>query len=1372
MKVCSVCQERHDDSRACELDFASPSLDSRESEPQVPGFRLDYQISFRHNAKTYRARDVASGRTCLIKVVAADEDAAKQAIREAKIAANLFHPAIANFYDCGRLEDGRCFFVFEDIEGRPLREILDNGGIPELLDTIEIVREAAEALHAFHRSGLIHGAVHPRNIIMSTTAGGQMIVRVTDPDLGRLEQRSIISNRFLIDNELDSLRYFSPEQCAGEDATVQSDVYSLGIVFYEMLAGFTPFEASTAVGLIQQHTTQLPPDIRIENFNLRMLVTHALTEALQKQTRLRQPSVNTLARQLRHIEQLATHSSTPPPAGTVNTRPAPVPPAMPGASVPKVSLPAAAMSGIVVDLDDQQFVETPEIITQAGDIIRNDVKTDDARVSSATSTVRPRMISVEDALEEAAATLTNLETPAPQRPSRLQALKKKLSAMAGLLGSARGEAREAPAAFDDYANLVQPVATSEVGTAARVPKKIEWVQPEDDIPSLDAVQEVLALDHDIPMPVIESRFESIEISARDAENEGAPRVPEKIEWVQPEDDIPSLDAVQEVLAPDHDIPMPVIEASSESIEISAGEVEKEPAKRIPKKVKWIELFEDIPSTDQVQEVLANDRDVPLANPLFKSGLDPINVSISDSDTVEPVKPEPQIALKPAFAAEDIIEILAAPSEPEIMHVEATVQKPELVVVSAPQPEPDVVVLPAQQPEPEVAVIEPSQPRPEIVAAEFTVSEPQEIFVESPQPQPEALHAESVDSEPDELVFEAHGSEPIVADIGPLLASPEVVPEPALPPESHMGSRARKHHPATAVRKRHKKLRRQIGELVVESPRLEQEVVDVEPAKDQREIIAVEPETLHVESALDEPQEIVVELQPEAEVVHSVSAAADVTEVISEAPQIEPVASEPARVSPEAIATSKSEPKTVDLKQFAVEAVQKRQKKSRRKPAKVAVQPKHDEPVANLDDAATYESEVAQIEPKVLQLESATREPEIASTDPAEVAETDSAPLEVQVQEIVVESAASESNAVEFEHEQSDPQEIIVEPSPAEPLLIQVEPAAHEEEAAESPQPEPAVIHVETAVPEPQEVVVEPPSPEPQVIHVEHEVAAAEVARRSEPVQESIPSEPAPTAPALRAESTKSTPAVVTKRHKKSSRRQPVVTTKPLSVDDEEITIVRPRPKRVRIHMQPSVPRKPHAAPQPSPIASEPDFFPTLLGGGIEPAFSTPEKSDAMFAAYSIDSSLPISRYRSHLIGGGIIAVLALFLYGSDLFSTYLHSSNPTDAMTAEAVRPEQPTTLTSSTTTPAISKPVVDKPLVDKKDRPTQKIKETTPSDNETPTPHENLVKAMILVPPRASQVESIPTTDSPAPKRRASGAAASPEQSGTRPRVVKNPKP
>src|SRR6476620_8112262 len=166
MKVCPICHGRHDGSTACEVKVTSQSLESRESElPQIPGFRLDHLLSSAHNAETYRARNVASGRTCLIKVVAADDDTAKQAIREARIAANLFHPAVANFYDSGRLDDGRCFFVFEDVEGKTLRELIDSSGPPELLDTIEIIREAAEALHSLHRSGIIHGAVCPSRII-------------------------------------------------------------------------------------------------------------------------------------------------------------------------------------------------------------------------------------------------------------------------------------------------------------------------------------------------------------------------------------------------------------------------------------------------------------------------------------------------------------------------------------------------------------------------------------------------------------------------------------------------------------------------------------------------------------------------------------------------------------------------------------------------------------------------------------------------------------------------------------------------------------------------------------------------------------------------------------------------------------------------------------------------------------------------------------------------------------------------------------------------------------------------------------------------------------------------------------------------------
>src|SRR5204862_1114176 len=164
---------------------------------------------------------------------------------------------------------------------------------------------------------IIHRAVRPENIILTTDAEQRLLVRIKNLDLGGAVQHSITPNQFLIDTATDAIRYFAPEQCVGDDATVQSDVYGLGIVFYEMLAGSPPFDAESAVGLIQQHRQQWPADVEINSFDLRMLITHSLSTALQKEPDKRQTSANAFARQLRHIEQLATHSPTPPPA--VNT---------------------------------------------------------------------------------------------------------------------------------------------------------------------------------------------------------------------------------------------------------------------------------------------------------------------------------------------------------------------------------------------------------------------------------------------------------------------------------------------------------------------------------------------------------------------------------------------------------------------------------------------------------------------------------------------------------------------------------------------------------------------------------------------------------------------------------------------------------------------------------------------------------------------------------------------------------------------------------------------------------------------------------------------------------------------------------------------
>ncbi|PYT01392.1 MAG: hypothetical protein DMF63_00655 [Acidobacteria bacterium] len=1179
MKVCSVCQERHDDSTACEVDVASQSFESLESEPQIPGFRLDHLLSSAHHAITYRARDVASGRTCLIKVAAATDDSATQAIREAKIAANLFHPSIANFYECGRLDDGRCFFVFEDVDGRPLREILDDDGPPELLDTIEIIREAAEALHALHRSGIIHGSVNPRNIIISMTAGGQPIVRVTDPDLGRLAQRSIISNRFLIDNELDSLRYFSPEQCTTDDSTAQSDVYSLGVVFYEMLAGFPPFDATTAVGLIQQHVNQTPPDTRIENFNLRMLVTHALTEALQKQTRLRQPSINTLARQLRHIEQLATHNSTPPPAGTTQVGNPTIVQAMPPAALPKVSAP------MIIDVDQR----TQMIVKREAVEMESVAEVDDAPV------VRTRMISLNEALEEDRATLTNLETPSPRRPSLMQSWKEKLYAVTSMFAIERsGEPAVAESAETDAIDDVQLATT----TGERVPKKIGWVQPDDDIPSIDAVREVLAMDHDVPLAVF-----------------------------TPERDVEPMTAL-------------------------THEVEIEPVRRAPKKIEWSQPDDDIPSIDAIQEILALEPEMSHVASAFKAN----HFSIPEIIHVEPVPVEPEVTT-----------VAAAPSEFEVSG---------LLVESA-------------QCEPESAT---ATKEPEVVA-ELLEMRPELVFVEAVPTAPVALAV-------------------------PLAASESL-----------------KDFAVAAVRKRRKKSPRKEQkadpeaikiEGVVEPLQCESEITRAESEISISPELAVEPrEIIDVDAAISEPPQVVVETQHAEPEVMLVQSADDVDAAISEPPQVvvetqhaEPevmlvesadevdspqsvvVEIDPVPSAPEIVAAPPSSPAPV--KPSVVAAVRKRHKKLvRRQPVKLVVEP--------------------ELEPQEICIEGPAVEPQVIQVEPANAAP----------QEIVVEPQSDEPDVAHFEGAKAEPQEVVVEPVHLEPQTIQVEPAACE----------------------PQEIVVEPtvaqvevPTPEvrPEVIHTEPATANPTVL------------------------------AFVPKQKKKPSRSQPAAAATPVGTDDEEITIVRPRKKnkRVRIHVtMPAATHKPLRATQ---ISNEPEFFPTLLGGSLDPTGFTSDQSDGMFATYSTESSHPIARYSSHFIGGGLIAVFALLLYGGDFLVGYLQSSG---SMTAEAIRPSGTNRPNASTTKPNVPKAamddnqVFDKPVVEKKERSAQKIKASVSPDTGTSIPHDSLMKAMIVLPPKSAQVEAMSQTDASGPKRRAEDKVV-PRQNETRPRVVKDPSP
>lgn len=232
-------------------------------------------------ALVYKAKDTLLGRLVAVKVLraqyAGDHEFVERFRREAQAAASLSHANIVNIYDVGR-DEGVDYIVMEYVEGRNLKDIIRNGRIP-ILTAVRIAEQVAVALDHAHRHHLVHRDIKPHNIIL--TEDNQ--VKVTDFGIALAASYSQLTQTGFV---MGTAQYFSPEQAKGGMATRQSDLYSLGVLLYEMLTGQLPFTGDTPIAIALQHVQEpirppreLNPDIPPE---LNQIVMKALAKDLSE----------------------------------------------------------------------------------------------------------------------------------------------------------------------------------------------------------------------------------------------------------------------------------------------------------------------------------------------------------------------------------------------------------------------------------------------------------------------------------------------------------------------------------------------------------------------------------------------------------------------------------------------------------------------------------------------------------------------------------------------------------------------------------------------------------------------------------------------------------------------------------------------------------------------------------------------------------------------------------------------------------------------------------------------------------------------------------------------------------------------------------
>ena len=304
MLHCPTCgQDYSEDLKFCPQDRTPLQADATNASPgpvdpllghTLDGkYLLEEKLGIGGMGTVYRARHLLIDRPVAVKVLnqrfVEDEAAKARFRREAKAAGRLRHTNAVGVTDFGQTTDGYVYIVMELLEGKTLRDLLARDGPLDLAHAVSIMLQVSSAVAAAHDAGIIHRDLKPANIFIVHRSDIPSVVKVLDFGIAKLAADSLDDDDHQTLTQVGAMigtpRYMSPEQCNGSALTPASDVYSLGVILYELLTGAVPFSGLTPLAIAMRHSTETPrrPSEFISSIPqaLEVVVLHALEKRPQ-----------------------------------------------------------------------------------------------------------------------------------------------------------------------------------------------------------------------------------------------------------------------------------------------------------------------------------------------------------------------------------------------------------------------------------------------------------------------------------------------------------------------------------------------------------------------------------------------------------------------------------------------------------------------------------------------------------------------------------------------------------------------------------------------------------------------------------------------------------------------------------------------------------------------------------------------------------------------------------------------------------------------------------------------------------------------------------------------------------------------------------